>query len=79
MSVQEGDAPLPPRDARSLLVHTLVDTVVAFLACAVVLLILGVSIWVVLVVAVVLGVAAGPLTQRAEVRALAKRSEGRSR
>ena len=78
MSVEQGDAVLPPRHARSLLVHTLVDIAVAFLACVVVLLILGASIWVVLVVAVVLGVAAGPLTRRAEVRALAKRGEGRS-
>jgi hypothetical protein len=78
VSTQDGGATLPPRDAHSLVVHTVVDVAVAFLACVVVLLILGASIWVVLVLAVVLGVSAAPFTRRAEVRALAKRGEGRT-
>ncbi len=78
MSLEERSAALPPREARPLIVHTLVDIAVAFLACVVVLLILGASIWVVLVVAVVLGIAAAPFTRRAEIRALAKRGDRRA-
>jgi len=66
---------LPRRDPRPLVVHALIDTAVAWLLLIIVLLILGVSFWVTLVAAVVLGVAAAPLTRRAEERALAARPE----
>jgi hypothetical protein len=76
VTTEEPTAELPPREPRSLLVHALIDTAVAFLGCVVVLLILGLQFWVVVIVAVVLGVAVAPATRRAEMRALAKRPTG---
>lgn len=67
--------PLARRDPRPLVVHALVDAAVAWLLLLIVLLILGVSFWVTLVAATILGVAAAPLTRRAEERALAARPE----
>lgn len=71
----EPVAPLPRRDPRPLAVHVAVDTSVAFLLAAVVLLVLSVSIWAVIIIAVVLGTTAAPFTRRAEERALALRPE----
>jgi hypothetical protein len=56
-----------------LLVHIAVDIAVIFLATVLVLLILDVSFWIALVLAVILGVAAAPFTRRAEERSLAER------
>lgn len=69
----EPRPPLPQRDPRPLWVHAAVDVVVAFLALVIVLLILNVSIVFVVIAAVLVGLAAAPFTQRAEVRALAAR------
>jgi hypothetical protein len=66
--------PRPLRtEARPLSVHVLVDAAVAFLALIIVGLILGATWWAVLIVAVVLGVVAGPFTHRADERAMAAR------
>ena len=67
---------LRPRSARPLVVHVLVDVIVAFLALVIVLLVLGTSIWIVVAVAAGIGVGVAPLTHRAEVRALARRPTG---
>jgi hypothetical protein len=67
--------PLPSRPPRSLFVHWAVDSAVAFLALLVLGLILGASIIVVAVIAVVVGAVAAPSTRRAEMRALAERDE----
>ena len=49
------------------------DAAIAFLVLLVVLLILDVSIWVIVGLAVVLGAAVAPFTRRAEERALTER------
>jgi hypothetical protein len=64
---------LPARPPRPLAVHAAVDSAVAFLGMIVVGLILGASIVVVAVLAVVVGALAAPFTRRAEARALAVR------
>ncbi len=69
----QSPAELPPREARSLFVHFAVDTAVIFLAVVLVLFFLDVSIWVVAIIAVILGAAAAPFTRRAEERGLAQR------
>jgi len=66
-------APLPPRAPRSFVTHVAVDAVIAFLATAIVLYFLGASLWVMIVVAWVLGLAAAPFTQRWEADQLAAR------
>jgi len=71
----DAPRPLPRREPRPLLVHAAVDVVVAFLALAVVLLILNVDIWTIVVVSIVVGLVAAPFTRRAEERALAQRPE----
>jgi hypothetical protein len=71
---QPGPPALPPRDPRPFLVHLAVDAAVAFLLSVIVLLILGASIWIVLIVAAIAGLAAAPYTRRAEARALAARA-----
>ena len=73
MSQPDPPAALPPREPRSWFVHAAVDTAVAFLLLVIVLLILGVSFWIVLITAVLVGLAAAPFTRRAEVRALEAR------
>jgi len=65
--------PLPRREPRPLLVHAAIDVGVVFLASVIVLLILDVSIWVVVGLAVVVGIAAAPFTRQAERRALERR------
>ena len=64
---------LPRREPRPLVVHMAVDAAVAFLGLVILLLILGASIWVVLIAAAIIGVLAAPFTRRAEERALARR------
>jgi hypothetical protein len=58
-------------------VHWAIDTAVAFLALFVLGLILGASILVIAIVAVVIGIVAAPYTRRAEMRALAQRERDR--
>jgi hypothetical protein len=70
--------PLPSRPPRSLFVHWAVDSAVAFLALLVVGLILGASIVIIAVTAVIVGLAVAPSTRRAEMRALAERDRGKS-
>lgn len=70
--------PLPSRPPRPLFVHWAVDSAVAFLALLVLGLILGASIIVIAVIAVVVGAAAAPSTRRAEMRALAAREQDRA-
>ena len=53
--------------------HWAVDSAVAFLVVVLPLLFLEVSIWVVIVIAVVLGWLLAPWSRRAEIRALAAR------
>ena len=64
---------LPRRPAHPLIVHWLVDSAIAFLVIVLVALFLGVSIWVVVITAVVIGVPLAPLSRGAEERALARR------
>ena len=65
--------PLVKREPRSLLVHVCVDTAIAFLALVVLLLVLGVTLWIIAIAAVILGIAAAPWSRSAEARALARR------
>jgi hypothetical protein len=67
--------PLPPRPPRSLFVHWAVDSAVAFLALLVLGLILGASILIVAVIAVIVGAIVAPSTRRAEMRQLAEREQ----
>ena len=69
---------LPARPPRPLVVHLAVDSAVAFLGMIVVGLILGASIVVVAVAAIVIGALVAPFTRRAEARALAGRPTPRS-
>jgi hypothetical protein len=70
--------PLPSRPPHSLFVHWAVDSAVAFLALLVLGLILGASILIISVIAVVIGVAVAPSTRRAEMRGLAERERGKT-
>jgi len=74
----DGTQPLPPRAPRSFLTHAAVDAVIAFLATAVVLYFLGAPLWVMIIVAWVLGLAAAPFTMGWEARQLAEREAGRT-
>ncbi len=69
--------PLPSRPPRSLFVHWAVDSAVAFLALLVLGLILGASILVIAVIAVVVGLAVAPSTRRAECARSPSGSKGR--
>ena len=71
-------APLPPRPPRPPLGHWAVDSAVAFLVIVLPALFLGVSIWIVLALAAVLGWVLTPWSRRAELRGLAER-EARAR
>ena len=77
MTAEEPIPQLPPelphREPRPLLVHVTVDTAVVFLLTLFVLLILNVSIWVVIAVSVIAGVAVAPFTRQAEARGLERR------
>jgi hypothetical protein len=66
-------APLPRRAPRSFVTHVAVDGVIAFLATAIVLYFLGAPLWVMIIVAWVLGLAAAPFTVGWEARQLAER------
>jgi len=66
---------LPPRPPRPLIVHFGVDSAVAFLALVVLGLIFGVAWGVTAAVALVIGAVACRYTHRAEVRALAERTQ----
>ncbi|MFO7590392.1 MAG: hypothetical protein R6X23_05770 [Acidimicrobiia bacterium] len=65
--------PLPPREPRSFVTHVVVDAVIAFLATAIVLYFLGAPLWVMILVAWVLGLAAAPFTVGWEARQLYER------
>ncbi|MGH8983053.1 MAG: hypothetical protein ACRDY6_04160 [Acidimicrobiia bacterium] len=56
-----------------MVVHWLVDSAVVFLVMAFVALLLGVSIWTLVIVALLIGLPLAPWTRRAEERALARR------
>jgi hypothetical protein len=73
-----GSRPLPPRPPRPPLVHWAVDTAVAFLVIVLPALFLEVSIWIVIVLAVVAGWLLMPFSRRAEIRQLEAR-EAQSR
>jgi len=75
--VETPARPLPPRPPRSQLVHWAVDTAIAFLVLVLPALFLGVSIWIVVIVAVVVGWFVMPVTRRAELRGLAAREAER--
>ncbi|HEX9467183.1 MAG TPA: hypothetical protein VGA11_02120 [Acidimicrobiia bacterium] len=64
----------PVRPPRALVVHFAVDSAVAFLGMIVVGLILGASIVLVGVAAIVVGALVAPFTRRAEAHALAARA-----
>ena len=70
--------PLPPRAPRSFVTHAAVDAVIAFLATAIVLYFLGAPLWVMIVVAWVLGLCAAPFTVGWEARHLAEREAERA-
>ncbi len=73
-------APLPPRLPRSFALHWAVDAAVAFLATAFLLwFVFGVPIEIVVALSAALGLAAAPLTRRAEARQLEEREEGEAR
>lgn len=65
--------PLPPREPRSFPTHVVIDAVIAFLATAMVLYFLGAPLWVMILVAWVLGLAAAPFTVGWEARQLHER------
>lgn len=73
---EDSPPPLPPRAPRSFVTHAAVDAVIAFLATAIVLYFLGASLWVMILVAWVLGLAAAPFTVGWEARQLAEREAG---
>ena len=72
----DGDTPLPlpPRTPRSFLTHVAVDAIIAFVATAIVLYFLGAPLWLMIVVAWLLGIAAAPFTVGWEARQLAERA-----
>jgi|GEM_PF-1609048 len=57
---------LPVRPAQALWVHFVIDAAVAFVASAVLLWFFGTPFWVMVVVALILGIIATPLTRRWE-------------
>jgi hypothetical protein len=73
MGEEPRPRPLPPRPPRPLLVHWAVDAAVTFLGVVLVALFAGISIWIVVVVALVVGWLVAPFTRRAEMRGLAAR------
>jgi len=56
-----------------LAIHWLVDSAVVFFLVVIVALFLGLSVWLVVAVAVLVGLPLAPWTRRAEERALARR------
>jgi hypothetical protein len=69
-----GDSkPLPPRDPHPLSLHVLVDSAVAFLAILVLGLIFGLSLPLIVGIALVAGACLAPYTRRTEERQLADR------
>lgn len=70
-----GDATLPPRDPRPLIVHFGVDSAVAFLVIILPCLFFEVPWGIVAIVALVIGAVACRFTRQAEVRALAARTQ----
>ena len=76
MALGEPGAELPGREPRSLFVHIVIDSAVAFLLLVIVLLILGVSIWVTAGLAIGIGAGVAPFTRRAEIAALEEREPG---
>lgn len=75
---EDRPPPLPPREPRSFVMHAAVDAVIAFLATAVVLYFLGAPLWVMIIVAWVLGLGAAPFTVGWEARQLAERETERA-
>jgi hypothetical protein len=71
----EAPRPLPDRPPRPLIVHWVIDAVVAFLLTVIVALFLGASLIVIAVAAAVAGVFLAPWTRSLEARGLARRRE----
>ena len=67
---------LPPRDPHPLSIHIAVDIGVVFLATLVVGLILGISLPVIIAIAIIAGACLAPYTRRTEERQLAERARG---
>ncbi len=65
---------LPPRLAQPLWVHFVIDSAIAFVATALVLWFFGTPFWVMVLIALVLGSIATPLTRRWEYRQLLARN-----
>ena len=74
----DGTRPLPRRAPRSFVTHVAVDAIIAFLATVVVLYFLGAPLWLMIVVAWILGLAAAPFTVGWEARQLADRDRKQS-
>jgi membrane protein implicated in regulation of membrane protease activity len=70
---EPGVRPLPPRPPRPAFVHWAIDSAVAFLVLVLPLLFLEVSIWIIIVIALVVGWLIVPFSRRAEIRGLAAR------
>jgi len=68
-------ARLPPRPPRSLVVHWLVDSAVAFVATVFLAWLVAFPLIPLAVISLVIGAVAAPYTRRAEMRALAARAE----
>lgn len=79
MTIEPTPAPKPAlaaRPPRTLLVHFGIDSAVAFLALAMLALLIDVPLVAAAVVAIVAGASAARFTRRAEQRALAARAQG---
>jgi hypothetical protein len=68
---------LPPREPRTLLVHFLVDTAVAFLVTILLFLVFEIPLWVPILFSVGVGLGACRFTRNAEIEGLAKRRRDR--
>ena len=64
-----------PREPHPLSTHVAVDTAVAFLGILVLGLILGLSLLVIVAIAIIAGVCLAPYTRRTELRQLAARDD----
>lgn len=75
MADEEASRPLPDRPPRPLIVHWVVDALVAFLLTVIVALFLGASLITVAIAAAIAGVFLAPWTRSLEARGLARRRE----
>lgn len=75
MDSDSSEHELPTRLAQRPWVHFVIDSAIAFLATALVLWFFGTPFWVMVLVALVLGSIATPLTRRWEYRQLLARND----